>query len=806
MFRRAFAVGLTAWATQTVTYGARALVDGVVGGGALTDATLVCAALWGVAGGALLGLRPRRALVGLVLMSGILAIGVGVVDDVSASVLGLPRPMRVLATAVFLAALSAPLGALVGRSSSPLRRCAYIADLVGSAVGVISAAVAGGIFGFATLAGVAALVTAVAAFSLGDDAPSPALESAEGPPSNGSKVLGAIVVMAAAVGVVEACLPALLAPATAGVSFTLTAVVVGAMVGGALGSTFAPRSLGGVMIGAAAVIVAGAALAEPWREGLLRVLGDPHASLLGRAVVATLVVAAVPAAAAAASANVLVRQLDARSIAVSAAVAGAAALTAPLLLQAWPEQVLAAVATVVAVAAVLVADVARPVIAAIAAGVVAVGVAVVAAPPVGDGQHDLSARLAQGGQVAQPSAAMILLDERDASGRSVVAIDEDITLYRDGKADASALGDVETQAMLGLLPLLYAPQANEAIVVGLGSGATARWLADAGVDVTALEISPQVLAAASRFGEGPLPENVRVVLGDARASLLSIAEADVVSVESSNLFVGGNARLVTVQALRAMQAKARSGVVVVWSHFYLANSETIQIVARTMSEVFPAIDLYASSSSDLFFVGRPLDSRPQPHGLQTRLGSRLGCALGAVDADHVEDLSRRGVAVNVDDDVAVHDDRRPALALPALLALFRADRAPIDVAEPPASNLITPRRVLTLLRSPKGRAELRERSSELIVDVDAVSPPWAPPLSEAGLALLGERVKGDLVIRGLQNLSAPRCFSREVRGVALEIARLSAARDPTLQGEVDAVVARWPTSRPSPHVGAKATR
>ena len=54
---------------------------------------------------------------------------------------------------------------------------------------------------------------------------------------------------------------------------------------------------------------------------------------------------------------------------------------------------------------------------------------------------------------------------RNVAGARALAID--------GKVDASNAGDMLTQRLLGLLPVLLHPEPRDALVIGLGSGVTA---------------------------------------------------------------------------------------------------------------------------------------------------------------------------------------------------------------------------------------------------------------------------------------------------------------------------------------------
>src|SRR4029434_1862026 len=95
-----------------------------------------------------------------------------------------------------------------------------------------------------------------------------------------------------------------------------------------------------------------------------------------------------------------------------------------------------------------------------------------------------------------------------------------LSLAIDGKVDASNAGDMLTQRLLGLLPVLLHGHAQDIAVIGLGSGVTvAAALATGTVarpDV--VEISPEVVEASHFFdresGSALSRPGVRLIVGD----------------------------------------------------------------------------------------------------------------------------------------------------------------------------------------------------------------------------------------------------------------------------------------------------
>src|SRR5262249_7539675 len=109
-----------------------------------------------------------------------------------------------------------------------------------------------------------------------------------------------------------------------------------------------------------------------------------------------------------------------------------------------------------------------------------------------------------------------------------------------GKTDAGTGGDMQTQVMLGHLPLLVHPHPRRVLVIGLGGGITGGAVARHPVErLDIVEIEPAVVVASRFFTSenGAVLDDprVRVIVTDARAHLLTEAERyDVIISEPSN--------------------------------------------------------------------------------------------------------------------------------------------------------------------------------------------------------------------------------------------------------------------------------
>ena len=191
----------------------------------------------------------------------------------------------------------------------------------------------------------------------------------------------------------------------------------------------------------------------------------------------------------------------------------------------------------------------------------------------------------------------------EAEGReSSIALDrvDAYTLVVNGKSDGNALGDAPTQVMGGLMGALLHPEVKRALVIGLGTGSTAGWLAALPsierVDV--LELEPAVLHVAEECS--PVNQSVlrnpkvRIILGDGREFLLTTPERyDLIFSEPSNPYRAGVASLFTREFYRAAAARLRpGGVFVQWLQSYDIEPRSVAAVYATLGAVFPSVETW----------------------------------------------------------------------------------------------------------------------------------------------------------------------------------------------------------------------
>src|SRR5262249_8218306 len=157
---------------------------------------------------------------------------------------------------------------------------------------------------------------------------------------------------------------------------------------------------------------------------------------------------------------------------------------------------------------------------------------------------DLSAVLRAGSLQYYKEGAAATVSVRDLTGTRSLAID--------GKVDASNAGDMLTQRLLGLMPVLIHGHAEDVAIIGLGSGVTAVSALTAGTvrRTDVVEISPEVVEASHYFdrenGRALAQPGVRLIVGDGRSHLLLTRRSyDVIVSEPSNPWMAGVASLFT---------------------------------------------------------------------------------------------------------------------------------------------------------------------------------------------------------------------------------------------------------------------
>ena len=186
------------------------------------------------------------------------------------------------------------------------------------------------------------------------------------------------------------------------------------------------------------------------------------------------------------------------------------------------------------------------------------------------------------------------------------------SLVIDGKVDASNMGDMLTQRLLGLLPVLLHRDPQELCVIGLGSGVTAGSALARGTVRRAdvVEISPEVVQGVARSSSAKTggvldAPGVRLIVGDGRSHLLLTRRRyDVIVSEPSNPWMAGIAALFTREFFEAARARLQpDGLLCQWAHTYDMSQADLQSIVQTFASVFPQATMWLVGEGDLLLIG-----------------------------------------------------------------------------------------------------------------------------------------------------------------------------------------------------------
>jgi len=286
-----------------------------------------------------------------------------------------------------------------------------------------------------------------------------------------------------------------------------------------------------------------------------------------------------------------------------------------------------------------------------------------------------------------------LLDYREGVTATISVRRDESQLYlkTNGKTDGTSRGDMPTQLMLGLLPSLVHPAPRRALVIGLGTGVSARAaLSPPDLEhLDVVEIEPEVVRAARRwFGSVNRPlfndPRAHVVVDDARAFLrITSTRYDVVVSEPSNPWIAGVASLFSVDHYQRCAARMEDGgILAQWVQIYALRPELLRMVLASLQSVFPFTAVYAFHHGDLIVLAsrtplprldpaaitQRIESWKVADEMQRYLGVRTGGGVAGACVLETSDVARFHAGATL------HTDDRPRLEFEAPRSLYLATR------------------------------------------------------------------------------------------------------------------------------------
>ncbi|MEA2603514.1 MAG: spermidine synthase [Acidobacteriota bacterium] len=230
---------------------------------------------------------------------------------------------------------------------------------------------------------------------------------------------------------------------------------------------------------------------------------------------------------------------------------------------------------------------------------------------------------------AVESARQRIVWEADGVESSVALdLSQEYSFIVNGKSDGSALADAPTQVVSGLVGALLHPGARRVLVIGLGTGSTAGWLARVPsverVDV--VELEPAIVHVArtlSTINQDVLKNpKVHLVIGDGREVLLTTPETyDVIFSEPSNPYRAGVASLFSADFYAAVRQRLRpGGIFLQWLQGYELDAQVVRTAYATLASELPAVESWHIQRGDLLLMAT---EQPVVHDLD-RVRSRIG--------------------------------------------------------------------------------------------------------------------------------------------------------------------------------------
>jgi spermidine synthase len=170
---------------------------------------------------------------------------------------------------------------------------------------------------------------------------------------------------------------------------------------------------------------------------------------------------------------------------------------------------------------------------------------------------------------------------------------------------------LQVDARQAWLPLLLHPAPRRALFLGLGTGVTATSAAtDAELEVTAVELLPEVIAASPAFTEQRFDEPTRrrlhLVAADARRFVrASDRHYDVIVSDNFHPARGGSGALYTVEHFRSVRERLeQGGLFCQWLPLHQLDLGTLRSIVRSFTTAFPgALAVLASNSLETPVIG-----------------------------------------------------------------------------------------------------------------------------------------------------------------------------------------------------------
>jgi spermidine synthase len=228
------------------------------------------------------------------------------------------------------------------------------------------------------------------------------------------------------------------------------------------------------------------------------------------------------------------------------------------------------------------------------------------------GMFRVSVARAYGAEAAEAFGRLIYHADGLATTVTVERSDGVTLLKVNGKVDASSHGDMPTQVLSGLLPVVLHKNPKDVAVIGWGSGVTPGAVLAAPIEhLDIIELEKEVVYAGRFFaevnGEPEKDSRSRVIYDDGRNFMKATKKRyDIIISEPSNPWIAGASALFTREFFEILNSRLRpGGLSLQWIQLYELSGRSIKALWRSYAAVFPhALVVQAHpSSNDVFLIG-----------------------------------------------------------------------------------------------------------------------------------------------------------------------------------------------------------
>ena len=211
---------------------------------------------------------------------------------------------------------------------------------------------------------------------------------------------------------------------------------------------------------------------------------------------------------------------------------------------------------------------------------------------------------------AQLKRRMIAWETDGAEASVAISRGNAVAFLVNGKSDGDCVGDAGTQIMFPMIGAMLHPDPRECLVIGLGTGESAGWLAALPMTqrVDVAEIEPAIARVAQEcalLNHNVLAHpKVHVAFNDAREVVQTTRrQYDLIASEPSNPYRAGVASLYTRDFYEAARQRLKpGGLFVQWLQGYEIDIPTVRMVLATLHGVFPHVEVWEAKPDDLVLV------------------------------------------------------------------------------------------------------------------------------------------------------------------------------------------------------------